>query len=141
MKRFLLLALALFPFSLFAQQGSLKIEVNDSRSKEPLICAEILVEKEAQFVTGFATDFDGKAQINKLELGEYELTIRYVGYETLKSKVTVKKDRMTFLNYELKEYELIIGPPIIRTPLIQLEPYGGNSKIRTEQILKMPAKP
>jgi hypothetical protein len=140
MKRFLLLALAMFPFTLFAQQGGLRIEVKDSRSKEPLIFAEILVEKDGQFVTGFATDFDGKAHIHNLQPGVYDLTIKYVGYETLQTRVTVKLERISFLEFELKEYDVIIGPPIMRMPILELDPYGGNQKIRTEQIIKMPVR-
>jgi hypothetical protein len=106
-----------------------------------MIFAEILVEKDGLFITGLVTDFDGKAQINNLTPGEYNLTIKYVGYETLKTRVTVKLAKIIYLEYELKEIDVIIGPPLIRRPIIELDPYGGNQKIRTEQIIKMPAKP
>lgn len=140
MKRFLLLALVLSPVYLLAQQVGLKIEVKGLCSKEPLIFAEILVEKDEQFVNGFATDFDGKSQINNLIPDEYNLTIKYVGYETLKTTVNVKPDRITLLEFELKEYDVIIGPPIMRIPIISLDRFGSNAPFTTDQILKLPVR-
>lgn len=134
------MALTFLPIYLLAQQGGLKIEVKDSRSKEPKIFAEILVEKDGLFVTGFATDFDGKAQINNLSPGVYDLTIKYVGYETLKTRVEVKLEKIIYLEYELNEIDVIIGPPIMRVPIISLDHFGGNDPFTTDQILKMPVR-
>ena len=80
-----LMAVLLFPFLLSAQ-GSIKGNVTDTDTGEPLIGATVIV---AGTTSGTITDFDGNFTIESIDAGEYTVEASYTGYSTFKQQVTV----------------------------------------------------
>ena len=63
----------------FAQKGTIRVTVFDDETGEPLIGANVVI---ANTTIGSVTDLDGKASIDNLSPGSYELQISYVSYQT-----------------------------------------------------------
>jgi len=74
LKRFLLLTaivLAGFSFAL-AQSGTLKGKIYDSKTKEPIPFANVVLEVGGRNVGGAATDLDGNFTIKPIPPGKYD---------------------------------------------------------------------
>lgn len=112
--RFALLTLlfSVLPALTFSQDGKgwqLKVSVNDKTYKEPIIMATVSLGS-----TGLTavTDIDGVATISNVPAGDYQLTISYVGYEPVTSKIKVSKNldlhyTMTETSLQLKEVNVV----------------------------------
>lgn len=97
---------------LFAAPGKthrLKIAVTDKASREAIVMATCVLSP-----TGAAavTDADGLATIANVPEGTYTLTIRYVGYQTIETRVGVKSDlsltfRMDETSLALREVNVV----------------------------------
>ncbi|WP_425636668.1 TonB-dependent receptor [Algoriphagus yeomjeoni] len=86
MKKVLLnVAFCLFTISAWAQ-NSISGKVLDANTSEPLIGASVWTEKQGR---GAVTDADGNFTITKLNEGEIQLRVSYVGFETLQKSLSV----------------------------------------------------
>lgn len=97
----ILFGLILFLFfqsSVYAQSGSIKGQVLDTQTEEPLFGANIIVQGTS---LGAAADFDGEYVISNIPVGEYTLKVSYIGYETYSTDVTVVENRTLELNFTL----------------------------------------
>lgn len=85
MKKLLITSFLIIP-SLLASQYYIDGKVIDGEFNDILPFANVLVSQiePIQFSDGQETDFDGKFFIDDLAEGKYEITISFVGYETLK---------------------------------------------------------
>lgn len=100
MKPIITLLLLLGSFYSFAQ-GAIKGTVYDETG-EVMPFASIYLEDKA---IGCVSDVDGNYSIDNLPAGEYTLKASYIGYETLTIEgLVVKSDKITFQNFEFKEY-------------------------------------
>ena len=125
MKKVLLSLLLILPLSLLAQH-SVKGTVKDEKN-EPLMGVSIQVEGTQ---TGTVTDFDGNFQM-ELKSTPATLIFSYIGYETVKVKVTDQK----ILNVTMKEakeklQEVVIGYGT--SPKNQIS--GTVSEVKTKQV-------
>ena len=126
MKKLILSLLLMLPFGMWAQhiiKGSVKDEKNES-----LMGVSILVEGTK---TGVVSDFDGNFQI-ELKSTPATLIFSYIGYETVKVKVTDQK----VLNVTMKEskeklQEVVIGYGT--SPKNQIS--GTVSEVKTKQVV------
>lgn len=143
MKKLFTLILLIVPFALFAQvsTGTIKVHVIDENGDD-FLGANVAVYQGDKFIKGNASDPFGLATITNLEPGEYILKVSFVGYEYAEAKFKISAVNITYLEIELEpaKEELTkccfgcdFGPPM-------LEPYGGNTPIRTESIIKMPVR-
>lgn len=120
MKNLLLLILLFFTAFANAQTGKISGIVTDKDNGEILIFATVMVTQNDVFIAGMQTDFDGKFSFDNLEVGAYDIEIRYVGYpkEQIK-KIKVKAEETTILKLTMKSQTdcccVIIGfePPMI----------------------------
>lgn len=88
----------------FAQKGSIAGIVVDQENGETLIGANVLIEGTA---IGATTDLDGQFTIPNMDVGTYNLTVSYIGYNTLRvQQVDVVAGETTRLN-------LTMGPEAI----------------------------
>ena len=88
MKKYLILAvLILSAFGLVAQTGSVRGFVFDKTTGEPVIFANIQIDKTT---IGTATDVNGYFVLSKLKVGNYTLKIGTIGYETLEYPIVVE---------------------------------------------------
>jgi hypothetical protein len=101
--RFIYLALLLISTHLTAlakDSGTIAGRVLDSRSKEPLIGANVIV-LDTQF--GAASDLNGNFKIDRVPVGTYRLRINLIGYKpALRTDVVVIAARPVFVNVELE---------------------------------------
>ncbi len=67
----------------------ISISLKEKATKEPIIMATCVLNPLGAYA---ATDMDGKAIIKNIPEGNYQLEISYVGFETLKTTLAVKKN-------------------------------------------------
>jgi len=93
--------LILVSASLFAQTGKIAGKVTDKVSGETLIGLTVGIEGTTK---GAATDVEGRFVIANLAPGKYNVTFRYLGYQTKNvTGVEVKDGAVTTLNVILEE--------------------------------------
>lgn len=92
----------------------------------------------SEIKAGAVTDFDGYFRISNLWPGTYDIEFNdeYSGRDTIRlTNVEIRPDRITFLDQVMSDPLEIIccfGPwPI---PSIQLDPFGGPTIIKSEDI-------
>ena len=79
--------------------GSLKGQVLDSETKQPLIGVNVFV---AQNQSGTSTDTKGNYNIENIPVGTYTIEYSYIGYEKVtKTDVIVRSQRTTFQNVQM----------------------------------------
>jgi hypothetical protein len=83
MKQLNLLLSFLFVATITFAQGSLKGQITDAETDEPLIGANIVVG-----TNGVTSDFDGN-YVLKLQKGTYEVKFSYIGFEDIIKTVTI----------------------------------------------------
>ena len=75
-----------------AQTTAVRGTVRDSLTLRPLQSASIVVVAGGQLEYGAASDGDGYFLIPRVPYGDYELTLSFVGYETVRRPISVTKD-------------------------------------------------
>ncbi len=119
----LILLNGLFSFSSFAQSGSIKGKVIDSKTLEPLPFANVFLNNTT---IGTVTDTNGDYLLKNIEQeGAYELVISFVGYESAKVKVNVAKT-------ELNRGTLRLTPSEIELSTVEVQ--GSRDKEWEKQI-------
>ncbi|MES2386612.1 MAG: carboxypeptidase-like regulatory domain-containing protein [Bacteroidota bacterium] len=86
--------------SAFAQTGIVKGIITDSKTKEPIIGATVVLTGTTH---GTATDLDGKFQINKVPVGKQSISVSYVSFKTKKIEVVVHEGKTSTLNTHIEE--------------------------------------
>ena len=98
------LLLTFFCGSILAQNGTIKGSIVDSKTKEPLIGASVVIEGTTK---GAAADLDGNYVIPNVSEGTYTLVVYYVSYETLTKKgVSVVRNKETIVDFLMNPDEL-----------------------------------
>lgn len=96
---FVAIAAVFFPLCLVAQ-STVKGFLYDKDNGEPVPFANVILENTTY---GSATDINGFFLINKIPAGEYNLLVKYIGYEEHSEKVVIKTAGQTVqLHIELK---------------------------------------
>lgn len=85
----LLFLLLLMPSFSNAQTGSLKGHVFDKSTNEPLIGANVILEKTS---IGVATDRDGTYVLRGIPVGRYSVKVSYIGYVSVRKDITMVQD-------------------------------------------------
>lgn len=92
----------------FAQTTSIKGRVLDERTKESLIGVNVVINDSAGTVTNIEGDYE-----LKVKPGKYDITFRYLGYETLVLSVEAKENETAILNSSIKEGAKQLGEVVI----------------------------
>jgi hypothetical protein len=103
----ILLFLVMPSFS-YAQTGSLKGHVFDKNTNEPLIGANVTLEKTS---LGVSTDRDGNYLIHGIPVGKYSVKVSYIGYVSARKEINIVQDEASEENY-LLEPQALIGETI-----------------------------
>ncbi len=93
------LALAVLILSIFflnlpgvsAQNGTVRGFVYEKETGEPVIFTNVYLHRTSY---GAATDVNGYFTISRIPDGDYTLTVTYLGYDTLREKVSIKGDNV-----------------------------------------------
>lgn len=94
----LLLLIFLFASQAFSQ-GTLRGNVYDAETGEPIIYGNLRLEGTTQ---GATTDLDGFFSIANVEVGTYKLIATYIGYDSTAVEVAIREDKITYQRIELK---------------------------------------
>ncbi|MEJ2536130.1 MAG: carboxypeptidase-like regulatory domain-containing protein, partial [Calditrichia bacterium] len=100
MKYFSIIFILTFASALFSQDGKLMGIVRDENTGEPLVGANVVLQKTRM---GTVTDQDGEFVIERIKPGDYKLTITYIGYQDYTKKVTIEPSKVFKLSANLKE--------------------------------------
>jgi len=83
----------------FAQNGTIRGFVYEKETGEPVIFTNVYLHRTS---FGAATDVNGYFTISKIPDGDYTLMVTYLGYDTLREKVSIRGNtvltRKLFLN-------------------------------------------
>ena len=116
---------------LFSKGSTISGYVKDLNSGDPLTGANVILEKTQNPTSittlGSATDLDGFYKIQNIPIGEYSVSVLYIGYENQKKIIKVKADQ----NYT---YNFDISPSAI-----QLQETTVTGTQRKEKITEAPA--
>lgn len=143
LKRFLLLtAIVLAGFSFaFAQTGTLKGKIYDSKTKEAISFANVVLEVGGKSVGGAASDMDGNFTIKPIPPGKYDLKTTYVGYKPVMIKgIVISADKIAFQDLALDPTVEVLKDFIIteyKVPLIQQDQTSSGQTMTSEEISKM----
>ncbi len=95
------LSIFIFPFSLFAQDASLKGKVIDVLTNEPLPFVNVIVSGTT---TGTITNIDGNFLLTGLTPGYIRVEASFVGYKpTISSEIEVSRANTNFLEITLEK--------------------------------------
>jgi len=140
---FLLFAL-LATSGLYAQSGTLKGTVKDSKTGELLPMANIALKLNGSTVTGGATDFDGAYTIKPIPAGKYNIEVTVMGYKTqTQTGVQISAGKIEFLNFKLSSTLVDIGEVEVvsyKVPLISKDQTQSGGSVTSEAIAKMPGR-
>lgn len=100
--RLLLCLLAFVPSLALAQNAEIKGIVKDLETGEPLIGATVRVGD-----SGITTNFDGGFRLS-VSPGDYELEIRYVGYQAYRQPLSLEADESLELDLSLKPQATVL---------------------------------
>jgi len=130
----------LFPLAAFAgNTGKIAGVVSDSKTKEPLIGANVVVEGAS---LGASTDIDGKYVILNVPPGRYSVSVSYVGYRRVRiDNVQVSVDFTTTLNIPMDAGEISVEGVEVRaerSPLIRQDLTNPVASITSEAFSSLP---
>ena len=144
--KFLILTLLLSASVGFAQSGvgSIKGTVTDKETGEELPFVKVIIYQNGN-QKGFAsTGLDGKFIVASLSPGEYDVELRFVGYQTKREEgVVVNSDKLTVRNYELgATSELLTEVEVVfySVPLIDKDGGASGATVTRDDISKMSAR-
>jgi len=126
----------------FAQPGTLKGQILDKDSKEPVPFANIVLELGGTLIGGTTSDFDGNYVIKPIPPGTYELKATYVGFQPVTIKgVIIKAGTIEFLNVSMSSSAIDLNVVEIiayEVPLIEKDKTSTGATVTKEEIAKMP---
>lgn len=131
----------------FAQTGagSIKGQIVDKETGEAIPFAKIAVFQGGQQKAVSKTDFDGKFLITQLAPGEYDIEVRFVGYQPIRQEgIVVNSDKYTVLpKIEMgNSAEMLDVVEVIHyeVPLIDKDGGASGATVTRDDIAKMPTR-
>lgn len=106
------------------QVNSLKGQVKDTQN-QPIEGATVLLKKEGKVVTGSISDAAGNYFVPNLPAGNYELSISFLGYETVTKPIQIIADTTMELT-TLKDNSISVGEVVITASAPAFKMKGGN---------------
>ena len=146
MKRFAtILGAFLISLGAMAQVGSgtLKGQVTDSDTKDPLPFASVIVFLNGNQVAGTTTDFDGKYTIKPIQPGSYDVLFSFVGFQDKKvTGVKITANKIQFVNTVLSPGVMMEEAEIVEysVPLIEKDGGASGGTVSREDIDKLPGR-
>ncbi|MEI6815547.1 MAG: TonB-dependent receptor [Bacteroidota bacterium] len=91
-----------------AQTGTLKGNVNDSKTNLPLIGVNVILDDNASS----STDYNGNYEI-KMKEGEHKVAFHFVGYAEQTKKISIKDGETMTINVSLYEAEALLKTMVV----------------------------
>ncbi len=132
-----LLLISLLSLGIFAQRGSIKGFVYDDSTGEPVIFTNVYLENTS---IGIATDVNGFYTLSQIPAGDYVLMVSFVGFETLKTKVSLAANEVKTQNLFLKPSNVQIDDIVISAERQEMQTAVRTSviKISPKQLDRIP---
>ncbi len=90
----------LIPALVFAQKGSVRGNIYDKETAQPVAFASVALEGASM---GANSDINGFFSIMDVPVGKYNLKVSYLGYEDYSEEIEVKKGEILFQNIYIQE--------------------------------------
>jgi hypothetical protein len=134
----LLLALLLCSQSAFSQGGSIRGNVYDKVSGDPIMFATVQLKGEDK---GANTDTEGFFSFGNLKAGDYKLVITYVGYDSLAMDIKVKENGIVYQRLFMEESAINLGTVNIsaRKQKAKTDVQISQVTLTTKQIKSLPS--
>jgi len=125
-------------------RGTIKGSVKDKKTQEDLPFVKIIVYQNGVQKGFAATDFSGKFIISSLEPGEYNVEVKFIGYNTIREEgVVVNSDKYNIRDYELSTSDQMLDVVEVITyevPLIDKDGGASGATVTRDDISKMAAR-
>lgn len=125
--------------SLLAQSGKISGTITDSKTGEPLIGVNIIVEGT---MYGAATDLDGFYSILNVPPGNYSLKASYIGYTPqIITNAIVNIDETTIIDFQLTEQSVTTQEVVVaaaKIPIVQRDVSSSRANITSQEIASLP---
>ncbi|MGB1570188.1 MAG: TonB-dependent receptor, partial [Schleiferiaceae bacterium] len=126
MKRFLTIFSLLLATIVYAQPQMLRGFVYEKSNGAPIPYANIVVEGEER---GTITNLDGYFQLADLPVGEVQVTVSFLGYETVSETVRIYKNKPNTIKVYLDE-----GSQMLNTVDLNIERAEKKVKVNTAVV-------
>lgn len=127
-------------FSIAQDNGSLQGTIIDSKTKEPIIGAAVVIVGTYK---GVPTDLDGNFNIADIKPGDYTIKVSYIGYtDKIYNGIRIEKGQKKILNIDLEDRTTSLQTVEIvgEKNLVDLESGSSEVKISQEDIKEMSVK-
>ncbi|MEM9884906.1 MAG: carboxypeptidase-like regulatory domain-containing protein [Bacteroidota bacterium] len=138
MKSRLTLLFSLISFYLIAQTGTIRGNVFDKDTGDPIIYANVILSGTT---FGANTDLDGFFSISNLPEGTYDLVVTYLGYDSTAISVTVEEREIAYQQIYLQEQSVELSTVNISARREQARSDVQVSKltVTAEQLKSLPS--
>ena len=96
----------IFFIASYAQTASVRGFVNDLETGEPVLFCNVIIEGET---IGASTDVNGFFNISDVPIGNQTILVTYIGYDTLRVNISLKKDQILTQKLELQQSSIKIN--------------------------------
>ncbi len=112
--------LFLLTFQAMGQTGTVRGNIFDEDTGEPIISCTVQLEGTG---IGTTTDIDGFYALANVPIGDYNLVVTYIGYDSLSLPITVKDGKISYKRLTIKEGGITLG---------EISISGAREESRTE---------
>ncbi|RUA12529.1 MAG: TonB-dependent receptor, partial [Flavobacteriia bacterium] len=112
--------------------------VYEKKTQQPVLYTNVQLEGTSY---GAVTDVNGHFTISKVVPGSYTILITYIGFDTLRKKVTLKAGEVHYEKFVLKKgaYDIEGATISAGRQTRQLDPTTSITKITPKQLKQLPA--
>lgn len=117
-------------------KATIKGLIKDAQSEEPIIGATVFF---AELNSGSASDFDGNFEA-EVPVGEYEVTVQYIGYEDVRKKIEVYSDGD--MSFDMFKAAINLEEVVVRAQAADANVENvqiGVTRLEVKDIKKLPA--
>lgn len=123
-------------------QGTIKGTVTDPKAKEPVAFANVVALQDGKQIKGTQTDINGEFTLKPLPVGQYDIKVSCVGYNTYtREGFTVKASGISPINIEMssaaKQLD-IVEIKEAKNPIIDIGSAESGQRMSAEDIAHMP---
>jgi hypothetical protein len=130
LKKYLFFALLLIAFNAFSQTGTIRGNVFDKNTGEPIMFGSVSIDGST---LGTTTDLEGFFSLSNIPAGKQTVVVSFVGYEELKKEYTVRDG-------SIETVQLFLETGAIQ--LKEIDVSGRREQARTEtQVSKVTITP
>jgi len=134
----LLTSLLFLTISAFAQSGTLRGNIFDTDTGEPIIYGNLQLQGTN---LGTTTDFEGFFTLTNIPVGTYQIVVTYIGYDSLSLPITIKENQITYqrINIQPNSVQLSTVDVSARKEQARSEVQVSAITVTPQQITALPS--